>query len=102
MAKKRQIGGLGGDLGRLLAQAKDRAEGWISQRESIGKDLEQIRDAASALLQQLGNMAASNGRGRSRADGRPRKRRKLSAAGRAAIVAAQKARWARVRAAARK
>jgi hypothetical protein len=101
VAKKRQIGAFTGDLGRLLAEAKDRAEGWISQRESIGKELEQIRDSASALLVQLGNVA-SNGHGRSRGIGRPRKRRKLSAAGRAAIVAAQKARWARVRAAAKK
>jgi hypothetical protein len=101
-----QIGEFTGDLGRLLTDARNRAEGWLSQRESIGKDLEDIRDAANALLEQLGRSTAGVRRGRARTaagDGGEgqtlRKRRKLSAAGRAAIVAAQKARWAKVRAA---
>ena len=91
-----------GDLGQLLADARSKAEGWLDQRESISKQLLGIRDAAMELLRQLGHETTGGGRKSSRrADGSPRRKRKLSAAGRAAIVAAQKARWARVRAAKR-
>lgn len=104
------------DLGRLLGTAQAKAEGWLGQRQHITKHLTEIRDTASKLLQQLGNSAvgltrrrgrpAGSGRGPGRAakgaPGRPkgsgRKRRTMSAAARAKISAAQKKRWAKVKA----
>ena len=88
-----------GDLGQLLADARSKAEGWLDQRESISKQLLGIRDAATELLRQLGHETPGGGRKSGRRGDGSKRKRKLSAAGRAAIVAAQKARWARVRAA---
>jgi hypothetical protein len=123
------IGGFAEDLGRLLGQARNKAEGWLGQRQAIVKQLTQLRDEASGLLSQLGHQAATAGkRGRRVADsfvegfqkrgpGRPkgsknrkgiiivggkRRRRKMSKAARAKISAAQKARWAKQKAAERK
>jgi hypothetical protein len=120
------IGGFAEDLGRILGQARNKAESWLGERQAIVKQLTQLRDEASSLLNQLGHQAAAAGhRGRRVADsfvagyqkrgpGRPkgsknkkaiiivsgkRKRRKMSAAGRAAISRAQKARWAKQKAA---
>jgi hypothetical protein len=113
------IGGFTEDLGRLLGQARNKADSWLGQRQAIVKQLTQLRDEASSLLNQLGHQAAAAGhRGRRVADsfvagyqkrgpgrpkgsknrkavivGRKRKRRKMSAAARAKISAAQKARW---------
>ena len=96
------------DLGRLLGSTKAKAEGWLGQRQNVAKQLEQIRDTASELLNQL-----TGGRiGRRKGPGRPFKkamgpratasgafpRRKLSAKARAAISRAQKKRWAKLRA----
>ena len=47
------------DLGRLLGQAQNKAEGWISQRNEIVTRLESIRETANDLLNQLGHMSAS-------------------------------------------
>ena len=95
------------DLGRLLGTTKAKAEGWLGQRQNVAKQLEQIRDTASDLLNQL-----SGGRigSRKRPGGPPKKamgpratasgafpRRKLSAKARAAISRAQKKRWAKLR-----
>src|SRR3954469_21080797 len=90
------------DLGKLLGQAKSKAEGWLGQRNAIAAQLTNLRDAANGLLQQLG---VSGGRrpGRPRKpvadDGsgsvtvnRKRKKRTMSADARAKISAAQKAR----------
>ena len=105
------------DLGRLLGAAKSKAEGWLGQRQKITKHLEEIRDTATNLLQQLGQGAAAvtrrrgrpagtgrrAGRVAKRGPGRPkgsgRKRRTMSAAARARISAAQKKRWAKLKAA---
>jgi hypothetical protein len=105
------------DLGRLLGTARAKAEGWIGQRQQITKQLENIRETTTSLLQQLGQsvVGATRRRGRpagagrgpdvpaKRGPGRPknsgRKRRKMTAAARKAISAAQKKRWAKVRAA---
>jgi hypothetical protein len=103
------------DLGRLLGTARAKAEGWIGQRQSIAKHLEAIRDTASGLLAQLtssGSAAAPRRRpGRPRGTKKPqpgpnlaqpisrKKKRKMSAKGRAAIAAAQRARWAKIKAA---
>jgi hypothetical protein len=100
------------DLGRLLGTARSKAEGWLGQRQAIVKQLTQLRDEASKLLTQLGHGAERViRRGRpagsknvvKRGPGRPkgsgaRKRRKMSAAARAKISAAQKARWAKQKA----
>ena len=98
------------DLGELLGSAQAKAEGWLGQRTQIAKSLEGIRDTASKLLSDLGHQAERVARKR-RLGGRkvalegdptativPR-RRKMSAAARAKISAAQKARWAKLRAA---
>jgi len=106
------------ELGKLLGNAQAKAEGWLGQRVQIAKTLEGIRDTAANLLTDLGHQAkriARRGRlaGRkSLAKRRPatpagtvkkrRKRRKMSAKARAAISAAQKARWAKLRAASEK
>src|SRR6266542_5908328 len=56
------IGGFAEDLGRLLGQARNKAEGWLGQRQAIVKQLTQLRDEASSLLNQLGDRAAAAGR----------------------------------------
>ena len=113
------------DLGRILGTARAKADSWLGQRQAIVKQLTQLRDEASSLLNQLGHQAvAARQRGRRVADsfvagyqkrgpGRPkgsknrkgiiivsgkRRRRKMSAAARAKISAAQKARWAKQKA----
>jgi hypothetical protein len=118
------IGGFAEDLGRILGQARNKADSWLGQRQAIVKQLTQLRDEASSLLNQLGYQAVAAGqRGRRVADsfvagyqergpGRPkgsknvvggkRRRRKMSAAARAKISAAQKARWARQKAGVKK
>jgi hypothetical protein len=99
------------DLGRLLGTARTKAEGWLGQRKQIAKHLEEIRDTAAHLLTELGHeaQAAMRGgragyakRGPGRPAGAPRKRRKMSAEARAKIAAAQKKRWAKVKAAEKK
>jgi hypothetical protein len=113
------------DLGKMLGHARNKAEGWLGQREQIVKNLTQLRDEASKLLSQLGHEAAVAGRrgrkavntavaGIRRGPGRPvgsknaiiivggKKKRTMSAKARAAISAAQKLRWAKVKAGAKK
>jgi hypothetical protein len=107
------------DLGRLLGQAENKAKSWLSQRESVVMELTRIRDAASKYLGDLAvggaELAAAVGRGRAtgkrrgrppgsgkkRGPGRPKgsgkKKGGMSAAGRRAIAAAQKKRWAKIR-----
>jgi hypothetical protein len=112
------------DLGRLLGQAENKAKSWLSQRESVVAELTKIRDAASKYLNELATggvgLASAVGRGRASATGTvaggkrrgrppgsgkkrgpgrpPGKRKGISPEGRAAISAAQKARWAAIRA----
>ena len=113
------------DLGRILGTARAKADSWLGQRQAIVKQLTQLRDEASSLLNQLGEQAAAaSKRGRRVADsfvagyqkrgpGRPkgsknrkgiiivgskRRRRKMSKAARAKISAAQTARWAKQKA----
>jgi ElaB/YqjD/DUF883 family membrane-anchored ribosome-binding protein len=100
------------DLGRMLGQARSKAEGWLGQRQAIVKNLTQLRDEATKLLSELGHEAvtvARRGRPRATAAARAvvntirgaapvRKRRKMSKAARAKISAAQKKRWAKVKA----
>lgn len=113
MARKdSQIEDFADELGKLLGNAQAKAEGWLGQRIQISKTLEGIRDTAAKLLTDLGHQAqriARTGRLAGRktlAKRRPfkpagtvgKKRRKMSAKARAAISAAQKARWAKLRA----
>jgi hypothetical protein len=104
------------DLGRLLGTARAKAEGWLGQRRDITKHLEDIRDTASHLLAELtgagrtagagrgpgrpaGSRAvAHDGRGSAHPAGSGVKRPPLSAEARARIAAAQKARWAKIKA----
>jgi len=104
------------DLGRLLGTARAKAEGWIGQRQTVSKHLEEIRDTASELLKKLGgagwtSSSSMTDRDGDRRPGRPRtpaaagdgaegvatgpKKRTMSAAARKAISDAQKARWAK-------
>ena len=126
MAKKRpiettqhRIESFAEDLGKMLGHARSKAEDWLGQRKAIVKSLTDLRDEASKLLDQLGHRVAEVpfprvlggsviGKRGKRGPGRPegagsgagtRKRSKISAKGRAAISAAQKARWAKVKAA---
>jgi hypothetical protein len=106
------------DLGRLLGNARSKAEGWIGQRKAISEHLAGIRDTATGLLAQLGmgEGAASASSAPKARRGRPRakaavaaspapvaavtegkKPRTMSAEARARISAAQKKRWAKLR-----
>jgi hypothetical protein len=106
--KKSKIDDFAEELGELLGSAQAKAEGWLGQRTQIAKSLKGIRDTASKLLADLGERAqrmALTARGpgkRKTSSGPVPKRRKMSAAARARISAAQKARWALKRAAEKK
>ena len=45
------------DLGKMLGHARNKAEGWLGQRDAIVKSLTQLRDEATKLLAQLGHEA---------------------------------------------
>ena len=113
MARKgSQIEDFADELGKLLGNAQAKAENWLGQRIKITEALESIRETAAELLTDLGHQArriARRGRlaGRKtltkrravkRAERPGKKRRKMSAKARAAISAAQKARWAKLKA----
>jgi hypothetical protein len=103
------------DLGHILGTARAKADSWLNQRQEIVKHLTGIRDTASNLLTQLGHKsqrAMKRGRAayQAAADGSSKaiiifagkkKRRRMSKAARAKIAAAQRARWARMKARAR-
>ncbi len=95
------------DLGHLLGTAERKASEWLNQRTSVAAQLAKIRDTAAAMLEQLGEGRAK-GRGKRTAKAgpapaaraartAPKKARIMSAKARAAISAAQKKRWAKVR-----
>ena len=96
------------ELGRLLGTAEAKARGWLGQRQQIAKTLEEIRDTATKLLDDLGHRArAGVGRGRSAAMStgsarRPKRRRRMSAEAREKIRQAQLKRWAKQKASERK
>ena len=97
------------DLTAMMGNARTKAEGWIGQRKDIVKHLTELRDTATQLLKDLGHEArvaavAGTAVVMGRRRGRPpasikRKRPALSAEARAKISAAQKRRWAKVKAA---
>jgi hypothetical protein len=115
MATDSKIEDFAEELGRLLGTAEAKAKGWLGQREQIAKTLAGIRDTANGLLSQLGEQASGVARAVARGrrgrppgsknkpgPGRPKgpgkKKRTMSAKARAAISAAQKKRWAKVKA----
>src|SRR6476620_2020195 len=68
-SSEQKIGGFAEDLGRILGQARNKADSWLGQRQAIVKQLTQLRDEASTLLNQLGDQGAAVGqRGRRVAD----------------------------------
>jgi hypothetical protein len=107
-------------MGRLLGEAEARLQSWINQREQVVKDLLEIRDRASSLLDKAGYQAqevvtevrrqgkaaatvakaamakAAEGRRRGRppGSGKGTGGGGMSEEGRARVAAAQKARWA--------
>jgi hypothetical protein len=94
------------DLGRILGSARAKAEGWLSQRQNVAKQLEQIRDTAAGLLNQLTGTPERRRPGRAKTSQpavpmgtlpEKRPRRPLSAKARAAISTAQRRRWAKLR-----
>jgi hypothetical protein len=99
--------GFAEDLGRLLGTARAKAEGWLGQRQTVARQLEQIRDTAAGLLNQLTGAPERRRPGRARTPQpvvpmgtlpEKRPRRKLSAKARKAISDAQKKRWAKLKA----
>jgi hypothetical protein len=123
MAKRRPAGDTGEskledfaeDLGRLLGTARGKAENWLNQRQSIVKNLTELRDTATKLLADLGHQAqqtVARRRGRPRKDAEigeiqpmppsRKRKRKMSAEARKRISDAQKARWAQQKTAGRK
>ena len=94
------------ELGRLLGTAEAKARGWLGQRQQIAKTLEEIRDTATKLLDDLGHRPqAGVRRGRRTATpgtGRPKRRRTMSAEARERIRQAQLKRWAKQKALERK
>jgi hypothetical protein len=113
-----KIEGFAEDLGTLLGSATAKAESWLGQRQQIIKRLTEVRDTASKLLVTLGQQAqsavaagtAAYGKRRGRPAGSKnrssnaiiivggKRRHKMSKKARAAISAAQKARWAKQKA----
>jgi hypothetical protein len=102
------------DLTELLGKAREKAEGWIGQRQKVSAHLLEIRDTATELLSKLGGLATAPSATRSRTAARRRPRRAasqdtaaavapaprtrlMSPEARKAISDAQKARWARHR-----
>ena len=99
------------DLGRLLGQARGKAENWLDQRNTIVKNLTELRDTATKLLADLGHQAENQvAKVTGKRLGRPPGTRKaaptpietakrvLSPEARQRISDAQKARWASVKA----
>jgi hypothetical protein len=63
-AVERRILALAEQLGRLIGTAESKAEGWFDQK-TLNRQVEQIRDSASELLEHLGG-AIESGRAATR------------------------------------
>jgi hypothetical protein len=103
------------DLGKLLGHAQVKAEGWLGQRKAIVANLTELRDTATKLLSDLGHqaeeqMAKVTGKRRGRPPGVKNvaekaietAKRVMSPEARKRISDAQKARWASMKAKAKK
>lgn len=94
------------EVGRLLGTTETHARRWLDQRQTLLRALGTVRDKASVLMADLGEIASSGrakrGRPPMRTDGIPladtprkrRGRRKISDATRAKMRAAAQKRWA--------
>lgn len=107
-ATEHRIEGFAEDLGKLLGRAQNKAESWLDQRRQVAAHLKEIRDTASTLIEQLGDMSGNaagkaNRAYRKTANTQPEKIvagvqkgvRTMSAEAREAISKAQKVRWAK-------
>jgi hypothetical protein len=60
------VGQFAEDLGKLVGEAQSKAEGWLSQRQTIVKNLTDLRDTVNGLLSRMadgyeaGNARTSN------------------------------------------
>ena len=57
-ATEHKIEDFAADLGTMLGQARNKAEGWLGQRKAIVKHLMDVRETATGLLKQLGHEIA--------------------------------------------
>lgn len=107
---KRQIGleEIASEVGRLFGTTEKHARKWLDQRRALLEALGTVRDKANDLMTELGGENPFTwGKGkRSRKSGIPvvqpgmresRKKRVMSAATRAKMRAAAKARWAEIK-----
>ncbi len=113
LAVERKLEDFAEDLGRLLGNTQVKASAWMDQRKALLERLTQVRDAAASYIDQLGgNAVPSARRGRRRkvdAEVAPaplskmqrRKKRTMSPEAREKIAAAQRARWAKQKKAAK-
>ena len=104
-AAERKIVDYAENLGHFLGSVRAKVSSWNSERQQLVKHLSALVSDAQGLLTELGHQAAGAGRRAHRAAvsagekrARGRKRRRMSAAARAKISAAQKRRWAKVKA----
>lgn len=93
---------VGTTLGRIAA----RVDGWMAQRDEIAQELTTVINRAQSMLSSLGKGTAQIQRQAETAVKTVKKaakkaRRTMSAEARAKIAAAQKARWAKVKKAAK-
>ena len=118
-AAEKKIVNYAENLGHFLGSVRAKVSSWNSERQQLIRHLSALVSDAQGLLTELGQQAGRAGRRGRRAasalvetvqrrgPGRPkgsknkprRRRRKLSAEARAKIAAAQKRRWAKVKAA---
>ena len=105
-AAERKIVDYAETLGHFLGSVRAKVSTWNSERQQLVKHLSTLVSDGQSLLTELGHEAAGAGRRTRRAvvavaekrlQGRKR-RKKMSAAARAKISAAQKKRWAKVKA----
>lgn len=93
-------------IGRTLGQVMNKMDRWRKQRDEIASDIRHVVGTGQKILAELGHAGQSavsevrSLQGKSR--GGRRKGFKMSAAARAKISAAQKARWAKQKAGPRK
>jgi hypothetical protein len=109
-SKKRPRTGVPETIGTALGTVAGKLDGWLAQRQEIADELNAVITRAQGMLARLGGAVSNAGRrGRpsktlaalagAAASRRTRKRRKMSNEARAKISAAQKARWAKQKAA---
>src|SRR5437867_2288354 len=104
-AAERKIVDYAENLGHFLGSVRAKVSSWNSARQQLVEELSALGSGAQGLVTGLGHQGGGGGRRGQRGGGlgggeraRGRKRRGVSGAGRAKISAAQKRRWAKVKA----